>query len=100
MSNQDVLTAIADPDYQTELGANNMSFTAAQRNFLETARHGMQANLYWPGLGNVTTAEFVLAKLLPMADEGLKRWGVATEVRDRFLGVIEGRARTGRNGAA
>jgi hypothetical protein len=77
-----------------------MSFTAAQRNFLEAARHGMQANLYWPGLGDVTTAELVLTKLLPMADAGLKRWGVATEVRDRFLGVIEGRARTGRNGAA
>jgi hypothetical protein len=34
-----------------------------------------------------------------MADEGLRRWGVAADVRDRFLGVIEGRAKTGRNGA-
>jgi hypothetical protein len=50
-------------------------------------------------LGAVSTEELVLTKLLPMAHDGLQRWGVASEVRDRFLGVIEGRARTGRNGA-
>jgi hypothetical protein len=76
-----------------------MSFVAAQQNFVDAARHGMQASLYWPGLGAVGTKELVLTKLLPMAHDGLQRWGVASEVRDRFLGVIEGRARTGRNGA-
>jgi hypothetical protein len=50
-------------------------------------------------LGEVTTEQLVLGKLLPMADEGLDRRGVATDIRDRFLGVIEGRARAGRNGA-
>ena len=29
----------------------------------------------------------------------LRRWRVAADVRDRYLGVIEGRAKTGRNGA-
>jgi hypothetical protein len=76
-----------------------MSFAAAQQNFLTAARHGIRARLYWPGLGEVSTEELVLGQLLPMAHEGLTRWGVATEVRERFLGVIEGRARTGRNGA-
>src|SRR5271165_1986421 len=76
-----------------------MSFAAAQQNFVDAARHGMQASLYWPGLGAVSTEELVLAELLPMAHDGLQRWGVASKVRDRFLGVIEGRARTGRNGA-
>ncbi|MGA8327805.1 MAG: glutamate--cysteine ligase, partial [Mycobacterium sp.] len=33
------------------------------------------------------------------AYQGLDRWGVAAEVRDRLLGVIEGRVRAGRNGA-
>ena len=77
-----------------------MSFTAAHDNFIEAARHGMDARLYWPGLGEITPDELVLRTLLPMADEGLRRWGVATEVRDRYLGVIEGRAKTGRNGSA
>ena len=77
-----------------------MSFAAAQANFIEAARHGMDARLCWPGLGEVSTEELVLRQLLPMADEGLRRRGVAVEVRDRFLGVIEGRAKTRRNGAA
>jgi hypothetical protein len=76
-----------------------MSFAAAQENFLTAARQGMEAILYWPGLGEVSTKELVLSKLLPMAHEGLRRWGVDTEVRERFLGVIEGRAESGRNGA-
>jgi hypothetical protein len=76
-----------------------MSFAAAQANFVEAARRGMDARLYWPGLGDVTSDELVLRRLLPMAHEGLRRWGVAAEVRERFLGVIEGRAKTGRNGA-
>ncbi|MBU3751273.1 MAG: glutamate--cysteine ligase [Mycobacterium sp.] len=76
-----------------------MSFLAAQDNFVDAARNGMAARLYWPGLGEVTPDELVLRHLLPMADEGLRRWKVAAEVRDRYLGVIEGRAKAGRNGA-
>jgi gamma-glutamyl:cysteine ligase YbdK (ATP-grasp superfamily) len=77
-----------------------MSFAAAQANFLEAARNGIDARLHWPDLGEVTAQELVLNTLLPIAHEGLRRWGVDAEVRDRFLGVIEGRASTGRNGAS
>ena len=77
-----------------------MEFAAAQRNFTRAARDGMQAELFWPGRGTVGAAELVLDELLPMAYAGLDRWGVAAEVRDRLLGVIEGRARAGRNGAS
>ena len=76
-----------------------MSFAAAHANFVEAAKHGMAARLYWPGLGEVTPDELVLRQLLPMAEEGLRRWKVAADVRDRYLGIIEGRAKTGRNGA-
>jgi hypothetical protein len=76
-----------------------LSFAAAERNFLAAAHGGMDARLYWPGLGEVTPDELVLRELLPLAHEGLRRWGVEAEVRDRFLGVIEGRAKTRRNGA-
>lgn len=77
-----------------------MDFAAAQANFHEAARDGMNARLYWPDVGDVTAQELVLDTLLPIAHEGLSRWGVDPEVRDRFLGVIEGRAKTGRNGAS
>jgi hypothetical protein len=77
-----------------------MEFGAAQDNFQEAAQHGIQANLFWPGFDMVSATELVLEGLLPMAYEGLDRWGVAPEIRDRLLGVIEGRARAGRNGAS
>ncbi|OBI73665.1 glutamate--cysteine ligase [Mycobacterium asiaticum] len=78
---------------------SQMSFPVAQRNFFEAAQHGINARLHWPGVGEISTQRLVLETLLPMAYEGLQRWGVDGEVRDRFLGVIEGRARAGRNGA-
>ncbi len=78
---------------------NHMGFAAAQENFFAAARHGMNARLHWPGLGEVSTQRLVLDTLLPLAHDGLRRWRVDAEVRDRFLGVIEDRARSGRNGA-
>ena len=77
-----------------------MSFAAAHDNFISAAKSGMAAKLYWPGIGEVTPDELVLRKLLPMAEDGLRRWKVAADVRDRYLSVIEGRATNGRNGAA
>jgi gamma-glutamyl:cysteine ligase YbdK (ATP-grasp superfamily) len=76
-----------------------MSFNAAEENFHIGARHGIDSVLFWPGLGAVPATELVLRRLLPMAAEGLDRWGVAPEHRDRLLGIIAERCRTGRNGA-
>jgi hypothetical protein len=76
-----------------------MSFTTAAEDFHLAARHGMDAQLYWPGLGAVPAAELVLRRLLPLAYEGLDRWGVAPAERDRLLGIIERRCVTGQNGS-
>ena len=77
-----------------------MSFSAAEENFHNGAKHGIDARIFWPRLGEVPVTELVLRRLLPMAYEGLDRWGVASDVRDRLLGVIEQRCLTGRNGAS
>src|SRR6201990_2805313 len=74
---------------------SQMSFAAAASHLGAAARGGLDARLYWPGDGEVTPDELVLRRLLPMAHEGLRSWGVAADVRERFLGVIEGRAKTG-----
>ncbi|MGI8572967.1 MAG: glutamate--cysteine ligase [Solirubrobacteraceae bacterium] len=79
---------------------SQMSFTAAEENFHSGARDGIEAPIYWPGVGEVRVAELVLRRLLPMAHEGLDRWGVASHDRDRLLGVIERRCATLRNGAS
>lgn len=75
-------------------------FATARENFTACARDGFDARVYWPGLGEVAPGELVLRQLLPMAHAGLERWGVPAPVRDRYLGIIEARARTGRNGAS
>jgi len=43
--------------------------------------------------------DLVLRELLPKAYAGLDRLGVNPAQRDRLLQVVEGRCRTGRNGA-
>ena len=78
---------------------SRMAFTTAQQNFTAGARYGIDATLFWPGWGEVPASELVLRELLPMAREGLTAWGMDAEVRDRLLGVIEGRCKTGQNGA-
>ena len=79
---------------------SQMSFSAAEENFHAGARGGIDAKLYWPGLGEVPAAELVLRRLLPLAHEGLERWGLASADADRLLGIIERRCVTLRNGAA
>ncbi|MDQ1628075.1 MAG: hypothetical protein QOI54_1819 [Actinomycetota bacterium] len=78
---------------------SQMSFSAAEENFHNGARHGIDARVYWPGLGEVPATELVLRRLLPLAQQGLDEWGIEAADRDRLLGVIEGRCLAGRNGA-
>ena len=78
---------------------SQMSFSAAEENFHAGAREGIDARVYWPGLGEVPAAELVVRRLLPLAHEGLARYGVATEDADRLLGIIERRCVTLQSGA-
>ena len=76
-----------------------MSFRAAEDNFNAGARHGINANIYWPGFGEVPATELVLRRLLPLAYEGLAAWGVDSAVANRLLGIIEQRCIQQTNGA-
>lgn len=78
---------------------SQMSFAAAEENFHAAARRGIDAQLYWPGVGQVPATELVLRRLLPLAHSGLEAWGVPTAERERFLGIIEQRCLTGVTGA-
>jgi Glutamate-cysteine ligase family 2(GCS2) len=76
-----------------------MSFPAAADNLIEGARHGIEARLYWPGLGEVPASELALRRLLPLAADGLARWGVDSADADRLLGIVAARCLAGRTGA-
>ncbi len=77
-----------------------MSFAAAEENFYSAARHGIDAHLYWPGVGWASPDELVLRRLLPLAHEGLRACGVSDRARERHLGVIEQRCLTRRTGSS
>lgn len=79
---------------------SRLDFAAAEANFRAGARDGLAAHLTWPGLGEVPVVTLVREVLLPRAYAGLDLLGVCAAQRDRLLGVIEGRCRTGRNGAS
>src|ERR1700754_171463 len=78
---------------------SQMSFSAAEENFHLGARDGIDARVYWPGVGDVPVAELVLRRLLPLPYQGLDRWGIDPGDRDRLLGIIERRCVTQTNGA-
>jgi hypothetical protein len=76
-----------------------LSFATARANFETAARDGIDARIYWPGSGEVPVTELIADTLLPLARQGLADWRVDDAVSERLLGVIEGRCRTGVNGA-
>jgi len=78
---------------------SQMSFSAAEENFQTAARQGIEAQVYWPGVGQVRATELVLRRLLPLAYQGLAAWGVPDDEAKRFLGIIEQRCLLGTNGA-
>ena len=78
---------------------SQMSFSAAEDNLHAGARDGLDARVYWPGVGDVPVNELVLRRLLPLAHEGLERYGVDPHARDRLLEIIERRCVGEVNGA-
>jgi gamma-glutamyl:cysteine ligase YbdK (ATP-grasp superfamily) len=78
---------------------SQMSFSAAASNLAAGAKLGLEAEVYWPGVGMVPVAELTLRRLLPMAARGLARWGVEAADVGRLMSIIEQRCVTGLNGA-
>jgi gamma-glutamyl:cysteine ligase YbdK (ATP-grasp superfamily) len=91
-----LVRALADDDQPVW---SRMSFAAAAANLRSGARHGLDARVFWPEVGETPVTDLVLRRLLPRAATGLERWGVDAVLRDRLLGIIEQRCVTRRNGA-
>jgi gamma-glutamyl:cysteine ligase YbdK (ATP-grasp superfamily) len=79
---------------------SRLPFATAEDNFHAAARSGIESTIHWPGFGEVQVTDLVLGTLLPKAHAGLEKYGVDRTHRERLLGIIEDRCRTGRNGAS
>ncbi len=77
-----------------------LPFAQARANFYAAARQGLNAAITWLDGSSGPIRTLLLERLLPLARAGLQRLEIAPEDIDLYLGVIEGRLRTGRNGAA
>ncbi|TAK41659.1 MAG: CBS domain-containing protein [Saprospiraceae bacterium] len=69
-------------------------------NFMKAAQFGIDSNFNWRGDGvKITARKLILKELLPIAREGLKNRKVDEADIDRYLGIIEERAKQHMNGA-
>jgi gamma-glutamyl:cysteine ligase YbdK (ATP-grasp superfamily) len=77
-----------------------LEFDLARDNFYNAARHGLRAQLHWPGTQRRHgLAALVEERLLPMAEQGLSSLGLEGRDIRHYLGVIERRVASGQNGA-
>lgn len=79
--------------------ATRMAFDDAKLNFFRAARHGLDAQFQWIDGQSHNAASLILDQLLPLARQGLHSANVASEDIDKYLGIIEERARGGQTGA-
>ncbi|NJK83446.1 MAG: CBS domain-containing protein, partial [Saprospiraceae bacterium] len=76
-----------------------VSFEDVQDNFLKSAKFGIDSSFNWIGDRKVGACDLILNELLPIAQKGLRKQNIHQEDIDRYLGIIEERAKRHMNGA-
>ncbi|MFK8162001.1 MAG: CBS domain-containing protein [Lewinella sp.] len=77
----------------------HMSFADAKDNFVKAAQFGVDTQFTWFNNEKMSCCDLIVEKLLPIAKEGLRSRGIVEEDIERYLGVIEARAKAHQNGA-
>ena len=79
---------------------SEISFDIARRNFYAASKDGLRAKLVWSGGAQIPVQSLLLEVLLPKARHGLEILDFSRDEIDDYLGVIEARVHSKRNGAA
>ena len=82
--------------FSSHAGTDGLAFEDALRNFYAAARHGLDARLVWPGLGDIGADRLLLDHLLPAARDGVADFGLDAQ---KFLDVVEARIHARQTGA-
>lgn len=77
-----------------------MPFHDAEANFLAAAQRGLSAQFTWVDGTTAPADDLIRRELLPLAWQGLRSAGLDSADVDRYLGVIEQRVASRRNGAS
>ena len=78
---------------------NHVSWEDVRDNFMKAAQYGIDSHFNWFHDKKISACDLVLHELLPMARKGLQMRGVIKQDIDKYLGIIEQRARDHMNGA-
>lgn len=76
-----------------------LSFDDARANFINAARHGMDAQLTWLDGKKISAAELLRGELLDNAREGLRSVGCSSEEVGRYVDLVERRLDRRRSGS-
>ncbi len=76
-----------------------MDFVDARDNFLKSAKFGIDTTFTWFKDRKVPVTELIINELLPLAREGLKHRKVKTADINKYMDIIEARAREHKTGA-
>ncbi len=80
--------------------SESMPFHDAEANFLAAAQRGLSAQFTWVDGATAPADDLIRRELLPLAWQGLRGAGLDAADVDRYLGVIEQRVASRRNGAS
>jgi CBS domain-containing protein len=78
---------------------DHITFDDVKANFMASARAGIRAQMNWFGDTHMPARELILNELIPLAQHGLKIYGISQEDSDKYLGVLRDRVASRRNGA-
>ncbi|MEM0991918.1 MAG: glutamate-cysteine ligase family protein [Bacteroidota bacterium] len=76
-----------------------VSFEDVRDNFMKAAQYGIDSEFNWANEQKIGACDLILKELLPIARKGLEKQKVNSEDIDRYLGIIEARAKKHMNGA-
>jgi CBS domain-containing protein/gamma-glutamyl:cysteine ligase YbdK (ATP-grasp superfamily) len=79
--------------------AKRMAFDDAKMNFFRAARHGLDAHFHWIDGHSHDAPSLILDHLLPLARQGLRSAQVSSGDVDKYLRIVEERARSRQTGA-
>ncbi|MFQ5936746.1 MAG: glutamate--cysteine ligase, partial [Acidiferrobacterales bacterium] len=85
---------------QARAPETRLPFEQARENFYAAAKDGLNAEITWLGGKQGSVGALLRERLLPMAQRGLERQGLAASTIDRYLDIVAERVRSGRTGAA
>jgi CBS domain-containing protein len=77
----------------------HIDFVDARDNFLKAAKFGMDTTFSWLGDKKIPVKDLILNELLPLSREGLKYRKVKTADINKYLDIIESRAKDHKTGA-